>query len=108
MHADNHLYVVSQEGVVNITVQLSVVQSTHRLWLIIQNRTHDQTDRNPPAEMWTEQKSHLYFHILDVGREAEDDLGVVCVVSVVPDFDVHVELFFVGADQKAGNISWKL
>lgn len=57
--------------------------------------------------MRTEQKSHLYFHVLDVGREAEDDLGVVCVVSAILDFDVHVDLFFVCSDQHPGNISLK-
>lgn len=38
------------------------------------------------------QKSHLYFNIVDVWREADVHFGVVGAVSAVPDFDVHVDL----------------
>lgn len=48
------------------------------------------------------QKAHLYFHIVDVGCEAEDHFGVVRVVFAVSDVDVHVKLVLVRFDHHAG------
>lgn len=48
------------------------------------------------------QESHLYFLIVDVGREAEGDFRVVRVVFAVPDVDVHVNLVIFGFDQHPG------
>lgn len=53
-------------------------------------------------EFW---KSHLRFHIVDVRREAEDDLRVVCVVFAVSNVDVDIDLVFVRFDQHSGKIN---
>lgn len=52
-------------------------------------------------------KSHLRFHIVDVRREAEDDLRVVRVVFAVSNVDVHIDLVFVCFDQHSGKINEK-
>lgn len=46
-------------------------------------------------------ETHLHFDVVDVFRGAEHDLGVVCVVSTVPDVNIDVELLLVGLYDKA-------
>lgn len=48
------------------------------------------------------EESHLYFLIVDVGREAEGDFRVVRVVFAVSDVDVHFNLVFLCFDQHPG------
>lgn len=47
-------------------------------------------------------KSHLCFNIVDVRREAEDNLGVVCIVFAVFNSDGHINLVFVFFDHHSG------
>lgn len=41
-------------------------------------------------------ETHLHFDVVDVFRGAEHDLGVVRVISTVPDVNADVELLLVG------------
>lgn len=52
-------------------------------------------------------KSHLYFNVVDVGREAEGDFSVVCVVFAVSNVDVHLDLVFLRFDQHSGEVNEK-
>lgn len=46
--------------------------------------------------------SHLCLLVVDVWREAEDDFGVVGVVFVVPDVDVHLDIVITCLNQHSG------
>lgn len=49
-------------------------------------------------------KSHLYFHVVDVRSEAQDDPRVVRVVFAVSYVDVHINLVFVVFNHHSGEV----
>lgn len=71
-----------------------------------ENKTHTL----PRKKTWISQvraeeprrPSHLCLVVVDVWREAEDDFGVVGVVFVVPDVDVHFHLVISCLNQHSG------